>query len=69
MLKKSTGFWFVMISFFPGGPELLSHLADGNVNDLFDIEDRYSTPEICQGVLDTFVNLFPGPHVAVFQLF
>jgi hypothetical protein len=36
-----------VITFLPGGSELLSHLVKGDVNDLIDIKDGNTTPEIC----------------------
>ncbi len=36
-----------MVTFFQGGPEFLSHLFEGDVNDLIDIKDGYAALEIC----------------------
>ena len=58
-----------VITFFPGGSKLLSHLVKGDVNDLIDIKDRNAALEICQGALNTIMNLGPGPHISIFKLF
>ena len=31
--------------------------------------DGYAAPEICQGALNTIMNLFPSSHISVLELF
>lgn len=40
-----------------------------NIICQFQRSDPFFSLEICQTVFDTIVNLFTGPHMAVFQLF
>jgi len=69
VLEQSAGLGMSTIPFLLGGPKLLSHLVQSDVNDLIDIQHRYAPPQICQAALDAIVNLLSSPHVTVLELF
>jgi hypothetical protein len=58
MFKKCTGLWMGKVTLFPGGSEFLSHLVNGDVNDLIDIKDRNAAPKVCKAVFYAIMNLF-----------
>jgi hypothetical protein len=57
------------IPLIPRRPEIFSHLVEGDVNDLVDIEDGNAALKICQSVFDAIMNLCACPHEAVLELF
>ena len=69
MLKKGAGLWVHTVAPFSGGPELLPHLVDGDGDYAIHIENRDTTLEVSQGVLDTVVNLSPCPHMPILEVF